>query len=58
MTETSPASPFLGITVIVCCYNAERTISDTLRSLREQTHSPDEILVIDDNSPDGTGDVA
>ena len=52
MTETSPASPFLGITVIVCCYNAERTISDTLRSLREQTRSPDEILVIDDGSAD------
>ncbi|WP_339760461.1 glycosyltransferase family 2 protein [uncultured Hoeflea sp.] len=45
-------TPPLAVTVIVCCYNAEGTIAETLRSLQDQTWPPQEILVIDDGSRD------
>lgn len=46
------------LTVIVPAYNERETIADTLRSLREQTAPPREIIVVDDCSTDGTGDIA
>jgi cellulose synthase/poly-beta-1,6-N-acetylglucosamine synthase-like glycosyltransferase len=46
------------LTVIVPAYNERETIADTLRSLREQTTPPTEIIVVDDCSTDGTGDIA
>jgi glycosyltransferase involved in cell wall biosynthesis len=39
-------------------YNAARTIEQSLESVRRQTSPPDEILVIDDGSDDGTADCA
>ncbi len=47
-----------GLTVIVPAYNEAESVADTIRSLQEQTHMPDEIIVIDDCSSDGTGDIA
>jgi poly-beta-1,6-N-acetyl-D-glucosamine synthase len=47
-----------ALTVIVPAYNEAETIAETLRSLREQTVVPDEIVVVDDCSTDSTGDVA
>jgi cellulose synthase/poly-beta-1,6-N-acetylglucosamine synthase-like glycosyltransferase len=44
--------------VIVPAYNEAETIADTVRSLQEQTVPPEEIIVVDDCSSDGTGDVA
>jgi cellulose synthase/poly-beta-1,6-N-acetylglucosamine synthase-like glycosyltransferase len=46
------------LTVIVPAYNERESIGDTLRSLRAQTTLPEEILVVDDCSTDGTGEVA
>jgi cellulose synthase/poly-beta-1,6-N-acetylglucosamine synthase-like glycosyltransferase len=46
------------LTVIVPAYNEAETLAETLRSLREQTVVPDEIIVVDDCSTDGTGEVA
>jgi poly-beta-1,6-N-acetyl-D-glucosamine synthase len=47
-----------GLTVIVPAYNEVGTIADTVRSLQNQTVPPEEIIVVDDCSDDGTGEVA
>lgn len=46
------------LTVLVPAYNEAASIGETIRSLREQTTLPGRIVVIDDCSTDGTGDVA
>lgn len=47
-----------GLTILVPAYNEAASIADTVRSLQAQTLLPDEIIVIDDFSTDGTGDIA
>jgi glycosyltransferase involved in cell wall biosynthesis len=46
------------ITVSVICpvHNRRHLIGDTLKSLMAQTRAPDEIIVVDDASTDGTAD--
>jgi lipopolysaccharide/colanic/teichoic acid biosynthesis glycosyltransferase/GT2 family glycosyltransferase len=48
------------ISIVVPAYNAERTLPECLRALRQQTVAPSgyEILVVDDGSDDGTSEVA
>jgi poly-beta-1,6-N-acetyl-D-glucosamine synthase len=46
-----------GVTVIVPAYNEAECVADTIRSLQAQTLAPTEILLVDDGSTDGTGDV-
>jgi cellulose synthase/poly-beta-1,6-N-acetylglucosamine synthase-like glycosyltransferase len=46
------------ISVIVPAYNEAEHVAETVRSLRAQTVVPDEIIVIDDCSTDGTADAA
>lgn len=46
------------LTVIVPAYNEAEMVGDTIRSLQEQSMPPEEIIVVDDCSTDGTGDVA
>jgi glycosyltransferase involved in cell wall biosynthesis len=46
------------VTVVIPAYNAARTIDETLRSVRCQTHSRLEILVVDDGSEDETPQIA
>jgi cellulose synthase/poly-beta-1,6-N-acetylglucosamine synthase-like glycosyltransferase len=46
------------VTVIVPAYNEAASLEDTLRSLAAQTVRPQEIIVVDDCSTDGTGNVA
>lgn len=48
----------LPLTVIVPAFNEAAHLADALRSLLEQTHPPERIIVVDDCSTDGTGDVA
>ena len=48
----------LGITVIVCAHNEERTLPACLHSLLAQTRPPDELLVINNASTDETGATA
>ena len=44
----------MTVSVLIPVYNAAETILDTLNSLRAQTFSPIETLVVDDGSTDGT----
>jgi glycosyltransferase involved in cell wall biosynthesis len=46
------------ISVIVCAHNEASVLSACLHSLLAQTRPPDEIIVVDNASTDGTGDVA
>jgi cellulose synthase/poly-beta-1,6-N-acetylglucosamine synthase-like glycosyltransferase len=46
------------LTVIVPVYNEAETLADTLCSLQPQTFPPAEIVVVDDCSTDGTGEIA
>lgn len=50
--------PHGGLTVIVPAYNEAGTVAETVRSLQAQTAPPEEIIVVDDCSTDGTGEVA
>lgn len=45
------------ISVVTPCYNCEKYLSDTLSSVFEQTILPDEIVLVDDGSSDGTVDL-
>ena len=57
MTNGKTAARALDVTIIVCCYNAEHTIADTLDSLVRQTRPAREILVIDDGSTDRSAEI-
>ncbi len=46
------------LTIIVPAYNEAGCIADTIRSLKTQTVQPDEVMIVDDFSSDGTGDIA
>ncbi len=53
-----PAPRAAPVTVIVPAYNESESIEETIRSLQSQTVQPAEIIVVDDGSTDGTGQVA
>lgn len=44
-----------NLTVIIPAYNEERTIVDTIKSLKNQTRLPKSVIVVDDFSTDQTG---
>ena len=46
------------VTVVIPAYNAAAFLPRTLRSLAEQTWRPQQVIVVDDGSTDGTVDVA
>ena len=52
--------PVVGhdVTVIIPAYNEVASVADTIKSLQAQTSPPAAIIVVDDCSTDGTGDVA
>jgi glycosyltransferase involved in cell wall biosynthesis len=47
-----------SLSVVIPAYNAERTIGTVLEALRAQEPAPDEIIVVDDGSADGTAAAA
>ena len=46
----------MRISTIIPAYNRADLIGETLRSVLEQDRSPDEVIVVDDGSTDGTAD--
>jgi cellulose synthase/poly-beta-1,6-N-acetylglucosamine synthase-like glycosyltransferase/spore germination protein YaaH/peptidoglycan/xylan/chitin deacetylase (PgdA/CDA1 family) len=58
--RTTPPDPAFApaVTVVVPAYNERTVIARTIESLLAQRYAgPLEVLVVDDGSPDGTGDV-
>jgi GT2 family glycosyltransferase len=55
--EPDPAPPATAFSVIVCCRNGRDRIGACLCSLMQLRGEPPEILVVDDGSTDGTGDM-
>jgi cellulose synthase/poly-beta-1,6-N-acetylglucosamine synthase-like glycosyltransferase len=49
--------PAREVTVIIPAYNEAAFVEDTIRSLLDQTAPPSKIILVDDGSTDGTGDV-
>jgi hypothetical protein len=45
------------VSVVIPAYNASGTIDETIRSVRSQTHTNLEILIVDDGSHDNTADI-
>jgi glycosyltransferase involved in cell wall biosynthesis len=49
-----PARFGSSVSAVVAAYQAEEWIAEALESILGQTHPPDEVIVIDDGSTDGT----
>ena len=54
---TDDAQP-VRVSIIIPAYKAETTIEDTIAALASQTFHAFEVIVVDDASPDGTGERA
>lgn len=46
----------LTISVVIPCFNAERWVGEAIESCLAQTRPPDEIIVVDDGSTDGSAE--
>ena len=57
MTSPSPETTH-RVTAAIPCYNGAQWLAQTVASLHSQTRPPNEILVIDDGSTDGSADAA
>lgn len=44
----------MKLSIIIPAHNEEKYITDCLYSFVNQTHKPDELIIVDDNSTDGT----
>lgn len=47
-----------SVSVIIPCYNASAFLAEAIASARAQTLAPAEVLVVDDQSTDGSADIA
>jgi cellulose synthase/poly-beta-1,6-N-acetylglucosamine synthase-like glycosyltransferase len=54
----SPDVDALTLTVVVPAYNEAAALPETLDAIMHQTTAPDRVIVVDDGSSDGTGDIA
>ena len=48
----------MKVTALIPAYNSAAWIAETLGSVAAQTAPPDEVIVVDDGSTDGTADIA
>jgi dolichol-phosphate mannosyltransferase len=56
-TSTEPRPPIGRVIVLIPTYNEREALPPTLERLRREVPDVD-VVVLDDNSPDGTGDIA
>src|SRR5579862_2176323 len=49
--------PGLTISVAMCTFNGERFVSAQLESIATQSRPPDEVVICDDGSSDGTQEI-
>ncbi len=56
--DRRPRRPADDLTVIIPAYNEAASVADTVRSVLGQTTPPARVVVVDDCSTDGTGDLA
>ena len=54
----SSESAWPRISVVVCSYNGSRTIRECLEGLKRVEYPDFEVIVVDDGSSDGTGEIA
>ena len=55
---TKPSSAIdLSIGIVVPCYRHARFLPTALHSVKSQTVAPDEVVLVDDHSPDETGEI-
>ena len=57
-TPFAAAETWPRISVVVCSFNGRRTIRDTFEGLRRLDYPNYEVILVDDGSTDGTGDIA
>jgi glycosyltransferase involved in cell wall biosynthesis len=60
-TATDKVLETSGVSVVICCYNSERRITETLKHLSKQNVDPSvcwEIILVDNASSDNTNTVA
>lgn len=57
-TAANNAGTDAKVSVIVPVYNVERYLARCVRSLLAQDHANIEVILVDDGSPDGSGDLA
>ena len=43
-----------AISIILCCYNSEKYLNETLNSIKIQTYTNYELIIVDDGSKDRT----
>jgi len=48
----------MNITVAICCYNSEKVIGKTLKTLRQYSDPELPVIVVDDGSTDTTSDIS
>ena len=58
MTSGNSQLTSRDVSVVLTVFNNAATIGEAIDSLLGQTHPPGEVLVVDDGSTDGSGDVA
>jgi len=57
-TLPSETLPDVRASVIIPCHNGARTVAEAVRCVLEQSLPPLEVIVVDDGSTDGSGDLA
>lgn len=54
----SPSTPPVTVSIVMAAYNAASTINESIQSVLAQSFTDWELIVVDDGSTDGTGEIA